>query len=99
MYVAWINIKRELSHIKINEELSMKIELDSSLMKKIGIDENEVKELIAIALYKYKGIHGSMAGKLIGISEFDFHSLLSEKGESVNYDVEDLIDDIKNNDL
>jgi predicted HTH domain antitoxin len=77
----------------------MKIEIDSSLMKKIGVDESEAKELLAIALYKYKGIHGSMAGKLIGKSEFDFHALLSEKGESVNYDVDDLIEDIKNNDL
>ncbi len=77
----------------------MKIEIDSSLMKKIGVDETEAKELLAIALYKYRGIHGSMAGKLIGKSEFDFHSLLSEKGESVNYDVDDLVDDIKNNDL
>lgn len=77
----------------------MKIEIDSTLMEKIGVDESEAKELLAIALYKYKGIHGSMAGKLIGKSEFDFHALLSEKGESVNYDVDDLVDDIKNNDL
>lgn len=77
----------------------MKIEIDSSLMEKVGVDENEALELLAIALYKYKGIHGSLAGKLIGKSEFDFHSLLSTKGESVNYDVDDLVEDIKNNDL
>lgn len=77
----------------------MKIEIDSSLMEKIGVDEDEVKELLAIALYKYKGIHGSMAGRIIGKSEFDFHALLSEKGETVNYDVDDLVNDIKNNDL
>ncbi|OZG72364.1 hypothetical protein BTA51_16675 [Hahella sp. CCB-MM4] len=77
----------------------MKIELDDSLMDKIGVDEKEALELFAIALYKFKGIHGSMAGKLLGISEFDFHTLLSEKGATVNYDVDDLIDDIKNNDL
>ncbi len=77
----------------------MKIDVDSSLMEKVGVNEEEAKELLAIALYKYKGVHGSIAGKLIGKSEFDFHALLSEKGESVNYDVDDLIDDIKNNDL
>jgi predicted HTH domain antitoxin len=77
----------------------MKIEVDSSLMEKIGIDESEAKELLAIAIYKYKGIHGAMAGKIIGKSEFDFHALLSEKGETVNYDVDDLVNDIKNNDL
>ncbi len=77
----------------------MKIEIDDALMKKIGVEEEEAKVLLAIALYKYKGIHGSIAGKIIGKNEFDFHALLSEKGESVNYDVDDLIDDIKNNDL
>ena len=77
----------------------MEIKLDDALMQKIGVNEEEALELLAIALYKYKGIHGSLAGKLIGKSEFDFHSLLSEKGETVNYDVDDLVDDIKNNDL
>lgn len=77
----------------------MNLELDSSVMEKIGVDEEEALELLAIALYKYKGIHGSLAGKLLGKSEFDFHTLLSDKGESVNYNVDDLIDDIKNNDL
>ena len=77
----------------------MKLEIDDSLMEKIGVDEKEAMELLAIALYKYKGIHGSLAGKLIGKSEFDFHSLLSEKGESVNYSIDDLVDDIKSNDL
>ena len=77
----------------------MEIKLEDALMQKIGVNEKEALELLAIALYKYKGIHGSLAGKLIGKSEFDFHSLLSEKGETVNYDVDDLVDDIKNNDL
>lgn len=75
----------------------MKIEIDSSLMEKIGVNEAEALELLAIALYKYKGVHGSLAGKLIGKSEFDFHSLLAEKNEKVNYGVDDLIDDVLNN--
>lgn len=77
----------------------MKVEIDDALMKKIGVDEKEALELLAIAIYKYKGIHGSLAGKLIGKSEFDFHTMLSEKRETVNYDLHDLGDDIKNNDL
>lgn len=77
----------------------MEIKIDSTLMKQIGIDEEEAKELLAIALYKYKGVHGSIAGKIIGKSEFDFHTLLCEKGETVNYDVDELMDDINNNDL
>ena len=77
----------------------MEIEIDDVLMRKIGVDEKEAKELLAIAIYKYKGIHGSLAGKLIGKSEFDFRTLLTEKGETVNYDLGDLVDDIQNNEL
>lgn len=89
----------EVTTREFMKEVFMKIEIDDALMKKIGIDEKEAMELLAIAVYKYKGIHGSLAGKLIGKSEFDFHTLLSEKGETVNYDLDDLVDDIKNNDL
>jgi len=44
----------------------MKIEIDDLLVPKIGVDEEEALELLAIAFYKYKGIHGFLAGKLIG---------------------------------
>lgn len=77
----------------------MKIEIDDSLATKIDLSETEALELLAIAAYKYKGIHGSLAGKLIGKTEFEFHSLVSQKGETMNYDIDDLIEDIKNNEL
>jgi len=77
----------------------MKIEIDDSLAPKIDIDEKEAMELLAIALYKYKGIHGSLAGKLIGKTEFKFHLLVAEKGETINYNVDDLMENIKNNGL
>ena len=77
----------------------MDIKLDDLLMKKIGIDAQEALELLAVAIYKYKGVHGSLAGKLIGKSEFDFHTILAQKGENMNYDIGDLVDDIKNNEL
>lgn len=77
----------------------MELKLDDALMQKIGVDKQEALELLAIALYKYKGIHGSLAGKLLGKTEFEFHTLLSAKGETVNYNLDDLADDIKNHDL
>ena len=77
----------------------MKIEIDDEIARKCGIDEREALELLAVAIYKSKGIHGSLAGKILGISEFDFHNLLSSKNETVNYSVNDLMDDIENNDL
>ncbi len=77
----------------------MKIEIDDEIARKCKLDEKEALELLAIAIYKRKGIHGSLAGKILGISEFEFHELLSKKGESVNFGIDDLIDDIKDNDL
>jgi predicted HTH domain antitoxin len=55
--------------------------------------------LLAIAIYKAKGIHRSLAGELLGMSEFEFHALLKNHGVSVNYDVDDLARDIADNDL
>ncbi|WP_299944483.1 UPF0175 family protein [uncultured Microbulbifer sp.] len=72
----------------------MNIELDDVLMAKISVDEREAPELLAITLYKYKRIHGSLAGKMNGVSEFDFHNPLSEKREAVNFGVDDLVDDL-----
>lgn len=77
----------------------MKIEIDDEIAKKCGIDEKEALELLAIAIYKTKGIHGALAGKILGISEFEFHKMASAKGETMNYGIEQLIEDIKTNDL
>ncbi len=77
----------------------MKLEIDNETALKIGLTPENARIYLAVALYKYKGIHGSLAGKIAGKSEFEFHTLLSEMGESVNYGIDDLIDDIKKNDL
>jgi len=77
----------------------MKIEISDEIAKKCQLDEKEALMLLAIALYKSKGIHGSLAGKIVGLTEFEFHNLLAEKDSVVNYGIDDLIDDIKSNDL
>ena len=77
----------------------MKIEISDEIAKKCQLDEKEALILLAIALYKSKGIHGSLAGKIVGLTEFEFHNLLAEKGSTVNYGIDDLVDDIKSNDL
>ena len=77
----------------------MKLEIPDELAKQCRIDETEARHLLAIAIYKAKGIHGSLAGKLLGMSEFEFHALLKKHGVAVNYDVDDLANDITDNDL
>jgi len=77
----------------------MNIVIDDEVASILGMDAEELKQYLAVALYKYKGIHGALAGKIIDKSEFEFHGILSSFGETVNYDIDDLMDDIKNNDL
>ncbi len=73
----------------------MKIELNDSIAKKLNINQKEALELLAVAIYKSKGIHGAMAGRILGIGEYEFHGLLSKYGFTVNYDIDDLKDDIE----
>ena len=75
----------------------MRIEISDEIAQRIGLTKEEALEILAVALYKTKGIHGSLGGKILGMSELEFHGLLARRGETVNYDVDDLIDDIKNN--
>lgn len=77
----------------------MIIEIDDEIAQKCNLDAQEALQLLAIAIYKAKGIHGTLAGKILGISELEFHQLLSKQGELVNYGLDDLIADIKTNDL
>lgn len=77
----------------------MQIEIDDEIALKCRIDKKEALVLLAIAIYKNKGVHASLAGKIVGLNEFEFRHLLSARGEVVNYGVDDLADDIKNNDL
>lgn len=74
----------------------MKIEISDEIAKKCRLDEREALILLAIALYKSRGIHGTLAGKIVGVSEHEFHQLLAERNVDVNYGVDDLIEDIKN---
>ena len=72
----------------------MKIKLDDEIANQCGIDAKEALELLAVAIYKAKGIHGTMAGQILGISEPEFHSVMAKQGVTVNYDVADFLDDI-----
>lgn len=77
----------------------MIIEIPDELARKCDVDQREALELLAVAIYKAKGIHGSLAGKLLGISELEFRAVLAKHGGTMNYDVDDLVDDLKNNDI
>ncbi len=57
--------------------------------------ERELKKLLALKLYE-KGILGlGKARELIGVSRMDFLYILKEEGVHLNYDKDDLEEDIQ----
>jgi predicted HTH domain antitoxin len=88
-----------LSPLGIPIGVTMKIEIDDDIARKCQLTEREALELLAMGIYKSKGIHGAMAGRLLGISEAEFHQLLASHGGTVNYSLEDLMDDVHSNGL
>ncbi len=57
--------------------------------------ERELKKLLALTLYE-KGILGlGKARELIGVSRMDFLYILKEEGIHLNYDQDDLEEDIR----
>jgi len=75
----------------------MEIEIEDQIIKKAGVSKKELLEVFAIAMYKKYGIHGTMAGRIIDedFGELDFGKVLGKYGESHNYSVDDLNDDIE----
>ena len=71
----------------------MEIKIPGDVIEAVG--EQELKEILAVSLYKMKKISGVTGGKIIGKSEVEFHGLLDKYGETVNYSKEDLLDDIE----
>ena len=74
----------------------MKIDIPNEIAESAGLNEQEMKEFLAISLYKKKRISGVQGGKIIGSSEMEFHGLLDKYDEHINYDIEDYLDDSDN---
>ncbi len=68
----------------------MEIEFYNDVARKCGLDEKEALELLVIAIYKFKGIHGAIAGRILGISEIEFNKLLSDKDQAGLDDIDDV---------
>ncbi|MDH5179690.1 MAG: UPF0175 family protein [Gammaproteobacteria bacterium] len=71
----------------------MRFEVPDEIAESAGLGEQEMKEFLAVSLYKKKRINGVQGGKILGISEMEFHGLLEKYDEYVNYDVEDYLED------
>ena len=74
----------------------MKIDIIDEVAEKLDLDEEQLLEVLAIALYKLEKINGVQGGKITNKSEIEFHGLLGKYGQFVNYDEDDLDTDLDN---
>ncbi|VAW70626.1 hypothetical protein MNBD_GAMMA09-884 [hydrothermal vent metagenome] len=73
----------------------MKLELTDEVMSRVGLSEQQIKEIIAVSLYQMEKINGVQGGKLIGTSEIEFHEVAGNLGQTFSYDENDLLDDVE----
>lgn len=74
----------------------MKLDVNDEVAECLGLDEKELLEVLAIALYKLEKINGVQGGKITGTSEIGFHGILGKYGQFINYDEGELETDLKN---
>ena len=71
----------------------MIIEIPDEVAETTGLNEEEMKEFLAVYLYKKERINGVQGGKIMGTSEPEFHGLLEKYDEYINYSSKELMED------
>lgn len=66
----------------------MYIEIPDEVAMSSGLNIVEIEEFLVISLYVKKRMNGIQGGKILDVSEMEFHGLLEEYDECVNYSVE-----------
>lgn len=74
----------------------MNIEFPDEIARRKSLSERELLEVLTVALYKMEKINGVEGGIATGTSEMEFHGLVKKYGQNINYDVQDLDQDIDN---
>ncbi len=74
---------------------NMNIEITDDVMDIVDLDEQQVKEIIAVSFYQLRKINGVQGGKIVGKSEMEFHEILGQYGQTLAYDANDLMEDLK----
>jgi len=59
------------------------------------MNKKEALALLAVATYKPKRVNDTMAGRILGVGEYEFYRLLSKYSFAVNYNINNLRDDIE----
>lgn len=73
----------------------MIIEISDEIANQCRLNPQEALQLLAIAIYRVKGVNGALAAQIMGVSEFEFHQLLKQGTQTHDFGVDDLVADIK----
>lgn len=74
----------------------MNIEFSDEIAERKSLSDKQLLEILAVSLYKMEKINGVEGGIITGLSEMEFHGLLKKYGQYINYDIDDLNQDIDN---
>ena len=74
----------------------MDIRIPDDIAERCGYSRQELTEILAVSLYKLRRINGVEGGEMLGLSEMEFHGVVNKYGHTVNYDSDDLLQDIDN---
>ena len=74
----------------------MDIGFPDKIAENKSLSEQQLLEILAVSLYKMEKINGVEGGIITGSSEMEFHGLLKKYGQYINYNVDDLNQDINN---
>lgn len=74
----------------------MNLDVNDEVAECLGLSEQDLLEVLAIALYGLGKISGVQGGKITDTSEIEFHGILGKYGQFISYDEGDLDTDWKN---
>ncbi|WP_404785886.1 UPF0175 family protein [Altericista sp. CCNU0014] len=74
----------------------MSLVISDELVQASGLSEVELLQELVLLLYQREKISLGKASRILGISQLDFQSLLTNHNLYIHYDVNDLHEDVQN---
>jgi predicted HTH domain antitoxin len=72
----------------------MSVVIPDEIFQASGLSEEELLQEVVLMLYEKKRISIGKASNLLGINLIEFQHLLASKDMYINYDIEDLHEDV-----
>ncbi len=74
----------------------MSLVISDELVQASGLSEVELLQEVVLLLYQREKISLGKASRILGISQLDFQALLTSHNLYIQYDVNDLHEDVQN---